>query len=141
MSKGQKTINVDTNNPKILTYKTKPKAITVKNYKEVNIVATFYGDDAYQNGGYKGLTASGKRLSRGMVATPTDIPMGTKIEIEGMGDFVVEDRGSSKYIHWINEYTVRIDIFVPRNKDESDYMYKKRLLDIGVLKTTGKIFN
>lgn len=41
-----------------------------------------------------GITASGKRVSEGMVAVDTRyIPFGTKMYIEGLGVFVAEDTG------------------------------------------------
>ncbi len=43
-----------------------------------------------------GLTASGERVRRGIVAADTRIlPFGTKIHIEGYGDFVVKDTGDA----------------------------------------------
>lgn len=99
--------------------------------KKINIIATHYGVSASENGGFTALTASGKQLKYGMVATPVNIPFGSLIFIDGLGTFVAEDRGNPSYINWINENTVRIDIFVPVSTRE--------LQKLGVKKYTGYI--
>jgi 3D (Asp-Asp-Asp) domain-containing protein len=43
----------------------------------------------------KGVTASGKRVAPGMVAADKSIPFGTKLRIDGLGTFTVEDRGGA----------------------------------------------
>ena len=41
-----------------------------------------------------GITASGRKVSEGMIAADTSVlPFGTKVWIEGLGVFVVEDTG------------------------------------------------
>ena len=45
--------------------------------------------------GTNNITATGKELEKGMVAVdPKIIPLGTKIEIKGLGTFTAEDTGS-----------------------------------------------
>jgi 3D (Asp-Asp-Asp) domain-containing protein len=55
---------------------------------------------------FDGITASGKRVQAGMCAADKRIPFGTRLRIEGLGEFVVEDRGRKIYGN-------RIDIYVP----------------------------
>ena len=81
------------------------------------------------------MTASGKKLADGMVAN-NQLPFGTKIYVEGYGLKTVEDRGSSKY--FTDE--TKIDIFVPRQKGESDTEYRKRVNAMGRKNIKGYIF-
>lgn len=77
------------------------------------------------------MTASGKHLSRGMVASPSNIPFGTKIYIKEFNKiYTVQDRGNSNYIKWIDNNTVRLDIYVS-SKEEA---YR-----LGIIKTKGYI--
>jgi 3D (Asp-Asp-Asp) domain-containing protein len=96
----------------------------------INIVATFYTGSIKENGGYANITSSGKRLSRGMCASPSNLKFGTKIKTENLGLLTVEDRGNVNYIHWINENTIRLDIYVPSKSD---------IPESGIVKTKGYI--
>lgn len=104
--------------------------IPKQNIKEVRIIATAYTADPKENGNNHSRTASGKIVSRGMVATPRDIPFGSKIVIHEMGEYTVEDRGNPKYIRWIDANTIRIDIFMTD---------KAEALKFGVKHLTGYI--
>ena len=42
-----------------------------------------------------GITASGLKAKTGMIAADKSIPFGTKVWIDGLGDFVVQDRGGA----------------------------------------------
>lgn len=59
-----------------------------------------------------GITASGKRVARGMVAMSSHYPFGTKIMINGVM-YTVEDRGGSG----IENDTTRVDIYVPDHQE------------------------
>ena len=59
-----------------------------------------------------GITASGKRAARGMVAMSSYYPFGTLIEINGVM-YTVEDRGGSG----IENSRNRVDIFVPDHNE------------------------
>lgn len=106
-----------------------------KKTKEVTFHISFYTSLACENGGYANMTASGKKLADGMVAN-NQLPFGTKIYVEGYGLKTVEDRGSSKY--FTDE--TKIDIFVPRQKGESDTEYRKRVNAMGRKNIKGYIF-
>lgn len=103
-------------------------------YRKVNIVATHYTSSVADCGNTKGVTASGVRASRGMVAVPHNIPFGTQIVLEdeqgNKQKVIAQDRGGA--IKWINEDTMKIDVFVPNAT-------KKQILDLGVKKYTGYI--
>lgn len=101
----------------------------------VNIVATFYSALGEENGGYAGINALGGKLKQGSLAVPKDIPLGTKFYIEGYGNFVADDRGGA--IKRIDSNTIKVDIFVPRKSGESDRAYKKRVNNMGRVRTTG----
>jgi 3D (Asp-Asp-Asp) domain-containing protein len=119
--------------PKYMELYVKPEVIKEEpKFREVNAVVTFYcacklccGENA------RGITASGKLVSRGMVAAPYGVPFGTKIEMDGLGKYIVEDRGNPRYIKWIDNNTIRIDIYVEDHQEA---------LNLGVVKTTCKIF-
>ena len=101
-------------------------------------VLTYYGLLSSECGNTKGITASGKRISRGMIASPPQLKFGTKIMIEG-NEYVVEDRGSSKYIKVNNDGSIRLDVYLPKIDGESDNEYYKRIQSKGVRKVKGYI--
>lgn len=103
--------------------------------KHVNIVATFYSALGEENGGYVGINALGGKLKQGSLSVPKDIPLGTKFYIEGYGDFVADDRGGA--IKRIDANTIKVDIFIPRKSGESDNAYRKRVNNMGRIKTKG----
>lgn len=106
-----------------------------KNVKEVTFHLSFYTNLACENGGWANLTASGKKLTDGMVAN-NHLPFGTKIYIEGYGLKTVEDRGSSKYF----DDETKVDVFVPRLDGETDSQYHKRVNNMGRKTVKGYIF-
>jgi 3D (Asp-Asp-Asp) domain-containing protein len=74
------------------------------------INASAYTAAADECGKSDGITASGIKVHRGTLACPSSFPFGTKIEIDGMGTFVCEDRGGAiKGNH--------VDIYVPTKKE------------------------
>ena len=88
-----------------------------------NIIATGYTSSGADCGMNDGITASGFRASRGTIATPSDIPFGTIVEIEGMGTFKVLDRGGA--IRRINGNTIKVDVWCPTQKQANDFGVKK----------------
>ena len=90
----------------------------------VRMTMTFYGDFAHENGGYTGIDCNGNKLVAGTVAS-NYYPQGTQFEFNGQ-IFTVRDRGSSSF-----NSPNRLDIFVPRLKNESDYSYSKRISEYG----------
>ena len=79
-----------------------------------------YGENA------AGITASGKRVSQGMVAMSSHYPFGTQIKINGVL-YTVEDRGGSGIENDIH----RVDIYVPDHNEA---------LRLGRFKTTAQIY-
>ena len=55
------------------------------------------------------LTASGKRVRKGHVAMGWKYPFGTRIYIEGLGEFTVEDRGGTITNNHVDVYTDSYD--------------------------------
>ena len=101
-------------------------------------ILTYYGLLTSECGNTKGITASGKRISRGMIASPPQLKFGTRIMIEG-NEYIVEDRGSSKYIKVNNDGSIRLDVYLPRLDGESDSAYYKRIQSKGVKRVQGTI--
>ncbi len=73
-----------------------------------------------------GITASGKRVSQGMVAMSSHYPFGTQIKINGVM-YTVEDRGGSGIENDIR----RVDIYVPDHNEA---------LRLGRFTTTAQIY-
>lgn len=90
----------------------------------IKITMTFYGDFAHENGGYAGIDANGDDLIAGTVAS-NYYPQGTQFEFSGQV-FTVRDRGGSNF-----NSPNRLDVFVPRLKNESNDNYAKRISDYG----------
>lgn len=93
----------------------------------INITMTFYGDFAHENGGYAGIDANGNKLVAGTVAS-NYYPQGTQFEFNGQ-IYTVRDRGGSNF-----NSSNRLDVFVPRLKNESNSEYAKRIRHYGVKK-------
>ena len=91
----------------------------------INIICTAYSGSADENGGFQNvnISASGIKLNRGgnYCATPPDIPFGKTIVVEGLGEYECQDRGNKRYIKWIDENTLRIDIFMNSKKEALNF--------------------
>lgn len=116
-------------------------------YIEINVECTFYTSLASCNGDSLGLTASGVKLNTMTVAVPRKkdstkplYPFSTKIYIEEIGERLVEDTGNPNYLKIKEDGTVIIDVYVPRNKGETDAQYKSRVLKMGRFNTTAKVY-
>ena len=116
-------------------------------YEEIQCELTFYTDLYSCNGSDNKLTASGTILNSKTVAVPRKkgstkpvFQFGTKIVIEGIGERIVEDTGNPKYLKIKEDGTYILDVYVPRNKGESDNAYKKRVLGMGRVTTTAKVY-
>ena len=99
--------------------------VNLNGYSKITFEVSFYSDLNCENG-FGNITATGKTLEGGMIAN-NFLEFGTKVYIEGLGLKTVEDRGSKKYFNAIN----KIDVFVPRNNNESDSEYYKRVNNLG----------
>lgn len=85
----------------------------------VTFEVSFYCSCSYCTGYGTGITASGKTVSRGLIALPKDIRFGTKAHIDGLGTFVNEDTGS--HITYTPEGYMRVDIFVESHSEALEY--------------------
>ena len=101
-----------------------PKNRSVGQGTPVTITMTFYGDFAHENGGYAGIDCNGNKLVAGTVAS-NYYPQGTQFEFNGQ-IYTVRDRGGSNF-----NSANRLDVFVPRLKNESDSAYSKRIKHYG----------
>lgn len=103
----------------IPTRKLKPKTTR---WREINVVATAYCNCKKCTGWGKGITASGVKTSRGVVAAPRHIPFGTVIRLEGLGDFTVQDRGGAIKVR---DGAICIDIWMPSHQEALKFGRKK----------------
>ena len=101
-------------------------------------VLTYYGSTVNECGNSLGITASGKKVQSGMVASPPSLEFGTQIEINGT-IYTVEDRGSSDKIKENDDGSIRLDVFIPRLEGENDNQYEKRVNNMGVQRIEGTI--
>ena len=119
-------------------YKTVPKEIVHKtlsrggNIQEINLRVSFYTVSYQETGKIDGITASGKRIQEGHIAMPKDIPFGTRVYIEGLGEYTCEDRGGA--ITYTNDGTMKVDVYIPNAT-------QKQLMNLGVVYTKGYIIN
>jgi 3D (Asp-Asp-Asp) domain-containing protein len=99
---------------------------------------TFYTSLSEENSGNgtKSVTCTGGKLYDGVVAS-NYYKLNTKIKLQGWGEVVVADRGSDKYFN--NDY--RLDVYIPRNSNESDSHYHARVEKMGKIKVKGRIIN
>lgn len=81
--------------------------------KNIKVEVSHYCSCSSCSGGYGGKTASGSGVYVGAVAAPPEIPLGSKIMING-NVYTVEDRGG--YIKKVGD-TYRIDIYVPSHQE------------------------
>lgn len=109
-----------------------------KDYQDVTLTISFYTALESENGkGRANMNAIGGTLMANQsIAMPRDIPFGSILEIEGYGKRVCDDRGSKKYIRWLNDEKthMKVDLYIARNKGESNKQYWKRVNDMGVIK-------
>lgn len=101
-------------------------------------VLTYYGSTINECGNDLGITASGKKVKSGMVASPPCLSFGTQIQI-GDKTYTVEDRGNPNFIKQNNDGSIRLDVFIPRLDGESTAQYEKRVNDMGVQRVEGII--
>ncbi len=70
-----------------------------------------------------GITASGKKVKVGFVANNW-LPFGTKVKIEGLGIYIVEDRGSKKYFGTKEEKRKALDIYFEEHEEAKRFGVK-----------------
>lgn len=114
--------------------------VVTESWIDINLHISFYTDLQSENiVGQETTDAQGNSLVFGTIAIPRDMPLGTRFTIDGFdGEFVGRDRGSKKYIKWVDNNTIKIDMFIPRQSGESNSAYHRRVNNKGIVKTTGK---
>lgn len=90
------------------------KNIDVGNSQNVSLEVSFYCSCSICSGNWGGQTAMGIPVREGIVAMPKDIPLGSKLHIDGLGEFLVADRGG--YIKKVNG-VYRVDVYVPTHEE------------------------
>jgi 3D (Asp-Asp-Asp) domain-containing protein len=96
----------------------------LEQWKEIRIEATAYCNCKICTRSGKGITASGKMPSRGTVAAPGHIPFGTVIKIDGLGEFIVQDRGNAIVE---KNGVVCIDIWMASHEEAVKFGRKKNM--------------
>ncbi len=109
-----------------------------ENAQKINLTLSFYGSGEDENGvGMGNITASGAKLHYGVVAS-NNFKLKTKIYIEKFGDtFTVLDTGSPRHLRQLSDGSIKIDVFVPKLGNESVGQYKRRIMNMGIVKTVG----
>ena len=96
---------------------------------------TFYSSLDIENySGCGGITCTGGKLFDGVVAS-NYYKINTQIKLQGWGEVTVLDKGSDKYFN--NDY--RLDVYIPREHNESDSHYYSRVNKMGKVKVKGQI--
>lgn len=103
----------------IPTRKLKPKT---EHWKEIQVVATAYCNCKKCTGWGKGITASGVKTSRGVIAAPRHIPFNTVVKLENLGSFVVKDRGGAIKVK--NGF-IHIDVWMPSHQEAVEFGKRK----------------
>jgi|GEM_PF-2682435 len=112
-----------------------------KNGKQIGLVLSFYGSGDDENGAGNGnATASGADLSHGVIAS-NNFPFNTEISIDGYGTYTVLDTGNPQYLREVSDNKYKIDVYVPKNSNESVAEYKQRISNYGIVETTGYVLN
>lgn len=72
----------------------------------------------------KGITAAGTKVKQGRtIAAPRNIPLGTRVRVEGIGEFTVEDRTARRY-------DGRWDIYFDSHKEALKFGKQERKVTI-----------
>ncbi len=118
----------------------KEKQDKEKEYKQwfnnncINFTLTYYTSLNCENG-HGAITCEGKPLEEGICASNV-YPLGTIIRFEDGQELMVADRGGNNFN---NE--LRLDVFIERYDDESNYEYFKRVNNMGRTKIRGVIIH
>jgi len=102
---------------------------------KIDLTLTFYTSLDCENG-YGAITCTGEKLGDEVILASNYYKLGTLIDIEGYGTLRVADRGSSNF-----DSSNRVDVYIPRRYGESNSSYYKRVNNMGLVKTKGRIVN
>jgi len=78
-----------------------------------------------------GITASGKKVKVSFCANNW-LPFGTKVKVERLGIYIVEDRGSKKYFGTKEEKRKTLDIYFEKHEEAKKFGVK--YLKVSILK-------
>lgn len=106
-----------------------------KEIKEIEFELTFYTSLDSENG-YSSITSTGENLSNKILLASNVYNIGTKIYLDGFGILEVKDKGGFEM-----NMSNRLDVYIPREKGESDDKYRNRVLGYGRKKIKGYIIN
>jgi len=95
-----------------------------------NVEISFYTNSENNCSSTAAITASGAHANSETIATPSNIPFGTGIYIEGLGNKIVQDRGGA--IKNEGNGVMKIDVFVPNASE-------RELLNMGIVRTRARI--
>ena len=98
----------------------------------VEFILTFYTSLNCENG-YGAITCTGKPLVDGMVANNV-YSIGTTIKLDGYGEVVVSDKGGKNF-----NVSNRLDVYIPKNSDENNSEYFRRVNKMGKVTVKGRI--
>ena len=98
----------------------------------IEFILTFYTSLDCENG-YGAITCTGKKLVDGMVANNV-YKLGTTIKLDGYGEVVVSDKGGKNF-----NVSNRLDVYIPKNSDENNSEYFRRVNKMGKVTVKGRI--
>lgn len=109
----EKKVKVEVVKEEIIEEKIIESPNQTDNYKDIIVDITYYTnyDDEMQGGQNDRTGVPLKSHEANVIAMPADVPYGSYINIEGMGEFKVVDTGGA--IVWLDENTCKVDVFVP----------------------------
>lgn len=110
----------------------------ISEYRSVTLVCTFYTSSLDETWGDGTITASGKKIRAGMVAS-NHLPFGTEIHTNAYGNLIVEDTGNPNNFPYISNSEYRVDIYISKQAGESMSQCQNRALEMGIQKVKGKI--
>lgn len=102
-------------------------------------IVTYYCATFNSCGNTHFITKSGVPVQEGHIAVPTNIPLGSKIILEGR-EYIATDTGNPRYICELQDGTLRVDVFVGRWQGESDYQYEQRVISMGKKHIEGTLY-
>lgn len=109
---------IEAKNPRVIS-EMSAKVETVKeetkkaNYKDITVYITYYTNinDSLQGGHNDRIGVPLKDHGENVIAMPEDVPYGSYLDIEDMGEFKVVDTGEA--IVWLDDSTCKVDVFIP----------------------------
>ena len=95
-------------------------AIAGEIYKCTSYCSCQYCTNKKKSNKHYGITASGEKVREGIVAC-NHLEFGQVIEIKGLGEFVVADRGSNKYFGSKKHKKLSLDVYKPTHQEALEF--------------------